>query len=390
MIYLDASATTPVDPRVVEAMLPFLTRQFANPSASYAAARLVKKALDTAREQVAALVDAEPDEIIFTSGGTESDNAAIGSAITMEPRRGHFVTVKTEHSAVLETARRWMEYGRPVSEVGVDRGGRVRLDDLRGAMQAGQTALVSVMWANNETGVIAPIEDVAQIAHERGVLFHTDAVQAIGKLRVSVKQMPVDYLSLSGHKFHAPKGVGALFISRRARFKPWALGGGQEFGRRSGTEAIPNIVALGMAAEIARGEIDGGVGARLGAMRDAFEQRLLAALPGVTVNGDRDHRLPAISNLCFPGVDAAGLIILLDEREVACSAGSACHAGDLQSSHVLTAMGRDDACIRGTMRFSWSRMNTMEETLRAADVVIDSVNKLRSLRGDGSPVIASS
>ncbi|MCE9518902.1 MAG: aminotransferase class V-fold PLP-dependent enzyme, partial [Verrucomicrobia bacterium] len=179
MIYLDASATTPVDPRVVEAMLPFLTQHYANPSASYAAARFVKKALDTAREQVAALIDAEPDEIIFTSGGTESDNAAIGSAITLELRRGHFVTVKTEHSAVLETARRWMEYGRPVSEVDVDSGGRVRLDNLREATKSGQTALVSVMWANNETGVMAPMDEIAKIAHERGAMFHTDAVQLV-------------------------------------------------------------------------------------------------------------------------------------------------------------------------------------------------------------------
>lgn len=389
MIYLDASATTPVDPRVVEAMLPFLTRHFANPSATYADARFVKKALETAREQVAALLDAEPDEVIFTSGGTESDNAAIGSAITMEVRRGHFVTVKTEHSAVLETARRWMEYGRPVSEVGVDRGGRVQLEELREATKPGQTALVSVMWANNETGVMAPIGEVAQIAHERGAMLHTDAVQAIGKLKLSVKDTPVDYLSLSGHKFHAPKGVGALFISRRARFKAWTLGGGQEFGRRSGTESIPNIVALGMAAEIARQEIEGGAAEKTGALRDAFEQQVLAALPEVTPNGDREQRLPTISSLCFPGVDAAGLLILLDEREIACSAGSACHTGDLRSSHVLTAMGCDDARIRNTMRFSWSRMNTMDETLAAAEAVIACVNKMRSLRGDGSPVIAA-
>ncbi len=380
MIYLDASATTPVDFRVVEAMMPFLLQHYANPSAPYAAARFVKKALETAREQVAALIDAEPDEIIFTSGGTESDNAAIGSAITLEMRRGHFVTVKTEHSAVLETARRWMEYGRPVSEVGVDHGGRVRLDDLRAATQSGQTALISVMWANNETGVVAPMDEITQIAHDRGAMFHTDAVQSVGKQKLSVKETPVDYLSLSGHKFHAPKGVGALFISRRVRFKPWALGGGQEFGRRSGTEAIPNIVALGMAAEIARQEIDRGVEEKIGAMRDAFEKRLIAVHPNTIVNGDQTHRLTTISNLCFPGVDAAGLLILLDECGLACSAGSACHTGDLQSSHVLLAMGFDDAHIRSTMRFSWSRMNTMEETLRAADLLIACVNKMRSLQ----------
>ncbi|MCE9520672.1 MAG: aminotransferase class V-fold PLP-dependent enzyme, partial [Verrucomicrobia bacterium] len=244
----------------------------------------------------------------------------------------------------------------------------------------GQTALVSVMWANNETGVMAPMDEIAQIAHERGAMFHTDAVQLVGKEKLSVKNTPVDYLSLSGHKFHAPKGIGALFISRRVRFQPWALGGGQEFGRRSGTEAIPNIVALGMAAEIARQEIDGGGAAKIGAMRNAFEERLMAAHPDTLVNGDRMNRLSAISSLCFPGVDTAGLIILLDERGLACSAGSACHTGDLQSSHVLMAMGFDDARIRSTMRFSWSRMNTMEETLKAADIVIACVNKMRSLQ----------
>ncbi|MEI6535941.1 MAG: cysteine desulfurase family protein, partial [Verrucomicrobiaceae bacterium] len=273
MIYLDSNATTQPDPLVVEAMLPFLTTHFANPSASYASARIVKKAIATAREQLAELLDCEPDEIIFTSGGTESNNAAIASAVTLEMRRAHLVTVKTEHSAVLEFARRWSDTGRPVTDVDVDRDGIVKLDDLRGTALPGKTCLVSVMWANNETGVIAPIKEALEIAHERGALFHTDAVQAVGKIPVSMKKLEVDYLSLSGHKFHAPKGVGALFISRRVRFKPWTLGGGQESGRRSGTENVAGIVAMGKAAELMREELQCGGDAQMRAMRDAFESR---------------------------------------------------------------------------------------------------------------------
>lgn len=388
MIYLDASATNPVDPRVVEAMLPFLTRHFANPSASYGAARIARQAVSVAREQVAALLDCEPDEIIFMSGGTESCNAAIASGVTLDTRRTHLVTSKTEHSAVLAFAQRWSFTGRPVTEIDVDRGGRINLEALRGATKPGQTAIVSVMWANNETGVIAPIADAARIAHERGALFHTDAVQAVGKVGISLRNTPVDYLSLSGHKFHAPKGVGALFISRRVRFKPWMLGGGQEFGRRSGTEAVPNIVALGVAAQLMQEELADG-GGLVGSMRDAFEQRVRAALPDTAVNGDPAQRLPTISSLSFPGVDAAALLILLDERGVACSAGSACHTGEIHPSHVLSAMGCDAARARSTLRFSWSRLNTMDETRRAAEIVIECVNKMRSLRVGDSPVIAA-
>lgn len=381
MIYLDSNATTQVDPRVVESMLPFLTTHFANPSASYASARIVKKAIATAREQMAALLDCEPDEIIFTSGGTESNNAAIASAVTLELRRTHLVTVKTEHSAVLEFARRWSDTGRPVTEVDVARDGIVSMSALRSATMPGKTTLVSVMWANNETGVIAPIEEALNIAHERGALFHTDAVQAVGKIPVSMKKLSVDYLSLSGHKFHAPKGVGALFISRRVRFKGWMLGGGQEFGRRSGTENVAGIVAMGKAAELMREEMERGGEAQVCAMRDAFESHIFAELQDTVPHGSRTHRLGTTTNLCFPGVEAAGLLILLDERGIACSAGSACHTSALHPSQVLDAMGYDAEHARCSLRFSWSRMNTMEETLCAADAVIESVKKMRALSG---------
>ncbi|CAN5914804.1 cysteine desulfurase NifS [soil metagenome] len=382
MIYLDANATTPIDPQVLEAMLPFLTGHYANPSASYSGARVAKNALATAREQVSALIDAEPDEIIFTSGGTESNNAAIGSALTLShPRKTHFITVKTEHPAVLEPATRWSEEQRYVSFFDVDHEGLLDAEELKSCVKEGQTALVSVMWANNETGVLSPVEKVAQYAHEHGAMFHTDAVQAIGKVPVSVKKLPVDYLSLSGHKFHAPKGIGALFISRRVRFKPWILGGGQEFGKRSGTENMASIVAMGKAAEIMNQQLahQGSVQA----MRDAFEAKVMTALPETRVNGSVTHRLPNTSSLCFPGIDAAAMLILLDEKGVACAAGSACHTNAVHPSPVLEAMGYDAAHAGSTLRFSWSHLNTLKETDTAAELVIHCARKIRSLQPDG-------
>lgn len=386
MIYLDANATTQVDPRVVEAMLPYLTEHYANPSASYRAARQVHKAIATAREQLAALLNCEAEELIFTSGGTEANNSAIFSALTLDVRRTHFVTSKSEHSAVLEPAKRWSNTGRPVTEVDVDRGGRVKIHNLRGATKAGQTALVSVMWANNETGVLAPIEEAIEAAHAHGALFHTDAVQAVGKVRISLRDLPIDYLSLSGHKFHAPKGIGAIYVSKRVRFKPWLLGGGQESGRRSGTENVPHIVALGKAAELMQEELAQGGDARIRTMRDAFEQHIFLTLPDTRVIGNTEFRLPNTSSLCFPGVDGAGLMILLDERGVACSAGSACHTIDLHPSHVLEAMGVDASSARSTMRFSWSHLNTLEETQKAAELVVQCVQKMRDLRPEGAVV----
>jgi cysteine desulfurase len=386
MIYLDSNATTQIDPRVVEAMLPFLTQHYANPSASYSTARIVKKALQTAREQVAALLNCSPDEIIFTSGGTESNNAAIFSVLNMDLRRTHFVTVKAEHSAVMEPARHWSDIGHPVTEVDVDHEGRVRIDELSQATRAGQTALVSVMWANNETGVITPMLEALEAAHNHGALFHTDAVQAVGKVPISLRDLPVDYLSLSGHKIHAPKGIGALYISKRVRFKPLLIGGGQEFGRRSGTENIPSIVVLGLAADLMRQELERGGDQEIKAMRDAFEKKILATLPNTLRNGAIDQRLGTTSSLCFPEVDAAGLLILLDQRGVACSAGSACHTADLHPSHVLEAMGFDARHAASTLRFSWSRFNTLTETQEAADHVIQCVQKMRSLRSAGDVI----
>jgi cysteine desulfurase len=386
MIYLDANATTQIDPAALEAMLPFLRDYFANPSASYSGGRTARRAVQRAREQVAALIGADADEIVFTSGGTESINAVHASARSLWPDKPDLVITGTEHPAVAESARRWKDQGGNVLCAPVHPNGRVDLDALRHLVQPGRTALVSIMWANNETGVIAPMREIVEIAHAAGALVHSDAVQAVGKIHLSVHAVPVDFLSLSGHKFHAPKGVGALYISHRARFAPLLVGGGQERERRSGTENVPSIVGLGTAAELARQHLDDGTKARLHALRDRFEHIIHAAVPGMHIHGCREHRLHTTSSFCLPEIDAAGMLILLDKAGIACSAGSACHTGALHPSHVLEAMGvsaRDAAC---TLRVSFHRFNTKPEAETAAHTVIEAAQKMRSMQADSSLV----
>lgn len=387
MIYLDANATTPVDPAVLDAMLPFLREHFGNPSAAYAAGRVAHRAVEKAREEVAALLGAETEEVIFTSCGTESINAVHGSARTLWPERPDLVITGTEHAAVQESAKRWQAQGGQAVTVPVQPDGRVDLDALRAWVRPGQTALVSIMWANNETGVIAPMDEIVQTAHAAGALVHTDAVQAAGKIPLDVKTTPVDFLSLSGHKMHAPKGVGALYASQRVRFAPLLVGGGQERERRSGTENVAGIVALGKAAALGRAHLADGTGGRIQALRDRFEQGVRAGLPETRIHGSLQHRLPNTSSLCLPGIDAAGMLILLDRQGICMSAGSACHAGTLHSSHALEAMGVSAADAACTLRVSFHRFNTPEETETAARAVIDAANKLRAERGDDSMVL---
>lgn len=379
MIYLDNNATTPIDPQVVDAMLPFLREHFANPSAAYRSARGVDRAMAKARAQVATLIHAEPEEIIFTSGGTEANNTVIDSAMARWPGRRHLVIGATEHPAVIEPAKRWQERGGTVTRLRVNRLGHIDLDELRATLREHPTALVSVMWANNETGTVAPVAEIAAIAHEGGALFHTDAVQAIGKLPIHVSASGIDFLSLSGHKFHAPKGIGALFASRRVGFRPWLLGGGQEHGRRSGTENVAGIVALGVAAELAM-KTDHTV---LRVLRDEFESLVRDAI----INGDPAQRLDNTSSLCFPGIDAAGMIILLDERGVCCSAGSACHSAAVHPSPVLEAMGFSAAHAASTLRFSFSRFNTPAEVREAAGLVNECAARMCDLAGQGMVAI---
>ena len=385
VIYLDSNATSPIDPQILEAMLPYLRDDYANPSASYRPARRVQKAIHTAREQVANLIGASAEEIVFTSGGTESNNAAIASARMFWPERNHLVIGASEHPAVLEPAKRWATDGGTVTIVPVHRDGLIDLDALRKAVRPGHTALVSVMWANNETGVIAPVESIGQIAHAAGAMMHTDAVQIVGKIPMTLQSIPIDFLSLSGHKFHAPKGIGALYVSRRARFQPSMLGGGQEEGRRSGTENVPGIIALGAAASL-MSSTDHAV---VSAMRDDFEDRVRSALPDIALNGHPTQRLPGTANLCFPGVSAVEMLILLDDRGICCSAGSACHTANVHPSPVLEAMGYPAEHAASSLRFSFSRLNTPAEVKGAADHVIAVARKLRALKGscDGPVVL---
>lgn len=378
MIYLDSNATTQPAPEVVEAMLPFLREYWVNPSSAYQGARVVRKAVETARETVAQWLGAEADEVVFTSCGTESINAAHDSVRALWPERRRLIVGATEHAAVLESGVRWARQGGEVVVLPVDRNGVVDLGVLKELLRE-PTALVSVMWANNETGVIAPMREIVDLAHAAGALVHTDAVQAVGKMEVNVQAVPVDFLSLSGHKVHAAKGVGALFVSRRARFQPLLVGGGQEHGQRSGTENVAGIVGLGVAAQLMR-ELGG---AAVCELRDRFEVIVRDRLPDTVVNGEAVARLGSTSSMTFPGVEAAGMLILLDKAGVACAAGSACHAAALHPSPVLEAMGLDAAHAGSTLRFSFSRYSTMDEVALAANAVVKGVEKMRALHGEG-------
>jgi len=380
MIYLDNNATTPLDPLVVEAMLPFLREHFANPSSSYDAAKPVRKALTVAREQTAALLGCTPEEIIFTSGGTESDNAAIFSAARLYPDRKHIITCATEHDAVLNACA-WLERheGFEITRLSVTPDGAFSLDELTAALRPGRTALVSLMWSNNETGVLAPVNEAAALAEQAGVLFHTDAVAAGGKMQMKLEGGQIHYLSLSGHKFHAPKGVGVLYVNRRVAFHPWLLGGGQENKRRASTENVAGIVALGAAAELARRHMESGTD-RTGALRDHFETELAHRLPGVSCNGQGATRAANTSSLRIAGCEAAAMMVLLDRAGICVSAGSACHTGSHSISHVLAAMGLTREQAGETIRVSLSRFTMREEVDEAIAQFVKAVEKVRSLK----------
>ncbi|MBV8588165.1 MAG: cysteine desulfurase NifS [Verrucomicrobia bacterium] len=376
MIYFDNNATTPVDPLVLEGMLPYLQNQFGNPSSAYKIGRQAKQAVAKARGQIAALVGAEPEEIVFTSCGTESDNTAINAALNSDPDRKHLITSRVEHSAINNQAQFLARRGYEVTWLEVDSLGRPDLDQLRDAIRP-DTAIVSLMWANNETGVLFPIQEIAEICRERRTVFHTDAVQAAGKLPIDLGSGAVQFLSLSGHKLHAPKGIGALYVNRRTRFSPYLFGGGQEGGKRSGTENVPYIAAFGRAAELALNHLRSHPDS-VRAVRDRFEHGMLERIPGVSVNGDREHRLSNTTNLRIEGVDSEAMLIVLDQQGLCCSAGSACTTGSLVPSHVLKAMGLADDQARSSLRFSFSRMNTFSEVDQALDIIDRAVKRVRS------------
>lgn len=375
LIYLDNNATTRVDPAVVEEMLPWLSENYGNPSSGYRFGKKVNDALELARERVAALIGCEPGEVLFTSCGTESTNAAIHSALGMDRDRQHIVTTRVEHSATLKTCELLAKRGHPVTWLGVNSDGQIDLAELERAI-TDETALVSIMWANNETGVTFPIEKIADIVREKGAVFHTDAVQTVGKIPFALRDMKVNFLSLSGHKLHAPKGVGVLYVNRRMKFVPFVTGGGQEGGRRAGTPNTASIIALGKACEIAAQQIAHEATA-VKKMRDDFENGILARVEGVRINGDPANRLPNTTSLAFTGVESEAMLMLLDQRGICCSAGSACTTGQHEPSHVLRAMGYDDTRARGSLRFSFGRFNTDADVARALEIVPEVAQKVR-------------
>ena len=376
-------------PEVLEAMLPFLTEQCQNPSSGYRSGKRVKAAVETAREQLAALISADPGEIAFTGCGTESNNMAIKSLARLVGRKtSRVVTSAIEHSAVLRPCEAMEAVGFEIQRCGVDGEGRLRVDEFGDLVDGDRPGFASVMWANNETGVVQPVAEAAAIAKEAGWAFHTDAIQAVGKVPVNVREVPVDFLSISGHKFHAPKGVGALYIREGVRFEPMMRGGGQEAGRRSGTENVASIVGFGKAAEIMRGLMERDGHAELGRLRDRFEERLTTEITGVELNGSREHRANNVVHASFADCEAAGLLILLDEYGVECSAGSACMTGKQQPSHVQKAMGYSDARAKSSLRISLSIFTTESEVDAAVEAVKKAVAKLRSVQGGGvGPVV---
>ena len=378
VIYLDNNATTAVAPEVLEAMLPYLRDSYGNPSSIHTFGGLVMNRISEAREALARLLGAHPSEIIFTSCGTESDSTAILSALATLPERRHVVTTRVEHPAVRTLCRHLHDtQGLRLTEVGVDHQGRLDLDQYRAAVDD-ETAIVSVMWANNETGVIFPVEECAAIAKAHGALFHTDAVQAVGKVPINLANSAIDFLSLSGHKLHAPKGVGALFVRRGTRFSPFLHGGHQEANRRAGTEAVPNLVALGRAADLALANLDR-ENTAVAALRDRLERELLARCPDAQVNGDPAHRLPNTTNISFEFIEGEAILLLLDQHGICASSGSACTTGSLEPSHVLRAMGVPFTAAHGSIRFSFSVYNTAADVDKVLEVMPGIVRRLREI-----------
>lgn len=359
IVYFDQNATTRVAPEVVEAMLPFLTQLWGNPSSAYSFGHDLRRPLQQAREEAAALIHAEPREIVFTSCGTESNNSALHSALMSHPEKRHLLTTAIEHSATARFCEHLEKRGYAVTTLPVSPEGSLDLGLLERSIRP-DTAIVSVMSANNETGIVLPIAEIAAICRSRGVLCHSDAVQMAGKAPIDVKETGVDFLSLSGHKFHAPKGIGLLYVKRQTKYVPYVIGGGQERGRRAGTENVAGIVALGRAAELALEKLPQ-ANTRLRVLRDRLEQGILSSIPGTSRNGAQEPRLPNTTNLAFEGVEAEGILLLLDQASICASSGSACTTGSLDPSHVLLAMGCSPARARASVRFSLGLDNTKEE-----------------------------
>ncbi len=360
VIYVDNNATTKVAPEVVDAMVPYFSEYYGNPSSMHSFGGNVAVIIKEARQNLAELIGATADEIIFTSCGTESDSTAIRAAIESNPAKRHIVTTRVEHPAIKNLYENLSKHGYRVTFIPVDNFGRLDLDYLYQHL-SDDTAIVSIMWANNETGVIFPIEEISHEIKRRGIVFHTDAVQAIGKIPIDVNNTGVDMLSLSGHKFHAPKGIGALYIRKGTKFSPFLIGGHQEKGRRGGTENTAAIIGLGKAAELAIKHLRGNGYERIARLRDKLENKLLQKVPNTIVNGDREHRLPNTTSIAFEYVEGEAILLMMNEHAICASSGSACTSGSLEPSHVLRAMGVPFTAAHGSIRFSLSRYNSEDE-----------------------------
>jgi cysteine desulfurase len=376
-IYVDNNATTRVAPEVLEEMLPYFSENYGNPSSMHTFGGNVGAKLKAARDQVAALLGARPDEILFTSCGTESDSTAIHAAIHSHPERKHIITTRVEHPAVKNLCEHLAKKGYRVTFVPVDRQGRLDLDVLYRNL-SDDTAIVSVMWANNETGTIFPVEEIAAKVHERGIVFHTDAVQAVGKIPIDMAGNTIDMLSLSGHKLHAPKGIGVLYIRKGTKFAPFLMGGHQEEGRRAGTENTASIIGMGRAAQLAMDKLNE-ENTRVRALRDKLESELLKRVPHSMINGDPENRLPNTTSIAFEYIEGESILLLMDQYGICASSGSACTSGSLEPSHVLRAMGVPFTAAHGSIRFSLSIFNTEEEIELIIDKLPPIIARLRQM-----------
>lgn len=377
VIYTDNNATTQVAPEVAEEMLPYFHDLYGNPSSMHSFGGQVAHQLKEARKKIADLIGAAPDEILITSCGTESDNTAIRAALESHPDRRHIITTRVEHPAVKNLCEHLSKNGYRVTFLPVDRQGKLDQELLYKSLSS-DTVIVSIMWANNETGVIFPIEEIAQAVHDRGIVFHTDAVQAVGKIPIDVRKVPVDMLSLSGHKLHAPKGVGALYIRKGTKFSPFLIGGHQERGRRGGTENVASIIGLGKACELAAKHIKE-ENERVKYLRDKLENAILKRVPNAMLNGDREQRLPNTTSISFEYVEGEAILLMMNEFGICASSGSACTSGSLEPSHVLRAMGVPFTAAHGSIRFSLSIYNTEEEIDFIIEKLPPIIERLREL-----------
>lgn len=377
-VYFDNSATTKTDERVIEAMMPYITENYGNPSSIYKIGRENRKAVEEAREQVAKALNCEPNEIYFTNGGSESDNTAIrGIAYAYKNKGNHIITSKIEHPAVLETCKQLEKEDFEVSYIGVDENGIIKLDELKNAIKP-TTTLISIMFANNEIGTIEPIEEIGKIAKENNIFFHTDAVQAVGNVRIDVKQLNIDALSMSGHKFYGPKGIGALYVKKGIKFEKLINGGHQERNKRAGTENVAGIVGLGKAIELAYQELDEH-NKKIKELRDYYIEQVKAKIPYIRINGDETKRLPGNSNISFRFIEGEGLLLNLDLKGICASSGSACTSGSLDPSHVLLAIGLPHEIAHGSLRISIGKYNTKEEVDYLVENLVEIIGRLREM-----------